>query len=201
MSNAVFPALSGVAWAVTKTPQWSNRVQRSTGGMELRAAYYSLPIWKWRLTFNFLSQVSPATDFATLAGFYNARQGMFDTFLYDDPTDDLIPSTAPMAFGTGDGTTTAFQLVRTLGSAAAEPVYNLNATPVIYKNGVVFPPGYTITNGLVTFTVAPALGVALTWSGSYYWRCRFDQDAADFENFASLLWAQKGLTFVSVKGS
>lgn len=185
-----------------KKPQWNSRVQRSTGGMELRASYYSLPIWRWTLLFNVLRQDTGFTEFATLANFFNARSGMFDTFLYDDPTDDLIAASSPMAFGTGDGATTVFQLTRTLiAGGLAEPIYNLNGAIAVYKNGVLFAPGYSVTAGAVTFSSAPAGGVALTWSGAYYWRCRFDQDSADFENFASLNWKLSGLSFVNVKGS
>lgn len=202
MSNSVFPTLTGLGWSVTKRPQWSSRVQRSTGGMEMRAQYYSLPWWRWTLLFNVLQNTAQmAGDFATLAGFFNARQGMYDSFLYSDPTDNLIPSTVPMAFGTGNGSQVLFQLTRTLGAGQAEPIYNLNGTPVLYDNGVVIASGYTITNGAVTFSVAPTNLHALTWSGGYYWRVRFDQDSADFENFASLMWKLGGLSFVSVKGS
>lgn len=203
MSNAAFPSLIGQGWSVIKTPQWSSRVQRSTGGMELRASYYSLPIWRWTLLFNALPQTTQvAGDFSTLAGFFNARQGMFDSFLYSDPSDNTIPVAAPMAFGVGTGTRTVFPFTRAIGSGQAEPVYNLNGAPILYNNGSpISSGGYSIANGAVTFATAPTNGHALTWSGGYYWRCRFDQDSADFENFASLFWAQKGLSFVSVKGS
>lgn len=209
MSNAIFPALPGLSWDVKKTPSWNTRVQRSTGGMELRATYYSLPIWSWTLSYDVLRAIAIGgttyTEMQALADFYNARQGMYDSFLYDDPTDDTIADTARQQFGTGDGTTTAFQLTRTLYASGVftEPVYNLNGNPKIYVAGVLKTSGtdYTISAGKVTFAVAPAAAAALTWSGSWYWRVRFDQDSAEFNNQLFGLWDLKQIKFVSVKGS
>lgn len=51
-----------------------------------------------------------------------------------------------------------------------DPVYALSGSPSIYVAGVLKTVGtdYTLsTTGLVTFTVAPASGAALTWSGSF----------------------------------
>jgi hypothetical protein len=54
----------------------------------------------------------------------------------------------------------------------------------IKKAGVVQtnPANYSISaTGLVTFTSRPG-AAALTWTGTYYWRVRFDQDTvADFQ--------------------
>jgi hypothetical protein len=48
----------------------------------------------------------------TLLGFYNARQGSFDTFLFTDPDDSSITG---QQIGIGDGSTKTFQLLRALG--------------------------------------------------------------------------------------
>jgi uncharacterized protein (TIGR02217 family) len=201
VSNQVFPALPGLAFSVTKAPQWATKKQRSTGGMEVTGSYYTLPIWKWTLTYEFLREFDALAEFQTLVGFFNARQGASDSFLYDDPTDDTATVAAPQPFGTGDGTTTTFQLARTYGGFS-EPVYNLNGSATLYDNGsTISPAGYAIANGLVTFTTAPAAGHALTWSGAYYWRVRFSDDTYDFDYFAYQFWSAKKIVFESVKGS
>lgn len=208
MSNSVFPALTGIGWPVIKRPAWNSRIQRAVGGRETRISLMSLPIWRWTVLHNYLGQDADNSDYATLADFFNARQGQYDSFLYSDPTDSTIADTSPatrQVFGTGNGATVAFQLVRSLTSGGLrEPIYNVHAAPKIYVANVLKTVGtdYTLSGtGLVTFTSAPAGAVALTWSGSYYWRCRFDQDSADFSNFASGFWEQTGLSFVSVLGS
>lgn len=110
MSQATFPVLPGLAWNVTRTPQWNTRVQKTVGGSELRASYYSQPIRRYQLTYDVLRATTALQELQSLAGFFHARQGSYDSFLYDDPTDDAVTA---HGFGVGDGTTTAFQLQRT----------------------------------------------------------------------------------------
>ena len=111
-----------------------------------------------------------------------------------------------MRFGTGDGATKTFQLSRAYGSGFtfAEPVANLNGNPSIYVGGVLQTLGtnYTMdTAGNVTFTTAPGNGAALTWTGSYYYRCRLLQDTSDFSNFMQDLWDLKKLEFIGAPGN
>jgi uncharacterized protein (TIGR02217 family) len=197
MSQAIFPTLPGLTWPVTKTPQWNTKIQRSAGGKELRASFFAAPIWRWVLTYELLRQDSTLQEFQTLVGFFNARQGSFDSFLYADPSDHTVTNEQ---FGVGTGTTTAFQLVRSFGGLApAEAVFDIAAAQ-IFVNGVLQTTGYAVgPSGVVTFTTAPATGAILTWTGSVYWRVRFDTDAAEFNNFASTLWETKSLALVSVK--
>lgn len=195
MSNSVFPSLPGLGWSVLKTPKFKTISQESVSGKEVRQALMSYPLWDFTLTFSVLRGANGYTEMQTLAGFFNEMLGMYDTWLFDDPSDDSVTA---QSFGTGDGTTTAFQLVRTLGGFV-EPIQNVNGTPSIYINGVLQSSGYTIgSTGIVTFTTAPA-AAALTWTGNFYFRCRFTLDAAEFEQFAKNLWQLKKMTFVSVK--
>jgi uncharacterized protein (TIGR02217 family) len=196
MSNAVFPTLPGLSWSVTKSPQWSTRVQKAVSGREFRAAYYNLPLWTFKLAYEVL-RAGAQQELQQLVGFYLARQGSFDSFLYADPTDHAVVA---QPFGTGNGATTKFQLTRTMGGYA-EPIVAPQATPAIYANGVLQSSGVAVdlTTGIATFTTAPANGVLLTWTGSFYYRCRFLADSIDFDNFMSDLWQAKKVEFVSVK--
>lgn len=199
MSNAIFPALPGLAWDVVKTPRWNTKVQSSVGGKEVRARFFAAPIWRWQLSYEVLRQASAFQELQTLVGFFNQRQGRFDSFLYSDPTDNSVTAEQ---FGTGNGSQVTFQLVRNYGGFV-ESVVNVNVFATLYVNGVAktYGPDYTVDNstGLVTFAVAPASGAVLTWTGTYYWRVRFDQDTADFQNFLNQLWTLKQLVLVSVK--
>ncbi len=195
MSTAVFPTLPGIKWSVFKTPIWRTRIQKSVSGRELRAAFYAAPLWRFKLSFEILRSNNGYNEFQTLVGFFNARRGSYDTFLFTDPTDYAVSN---QVFGTGDGNTVAYQLQRTLGSAA-DPVYAPSGTPSIYDNGVLVTPTVDSTTGKVTFASAPAAGHTLTWSGQFYFRCRFDQDEAEFEQFMSNLWSAGRIEFTSVK--
>jgi uncharacterized protein (TIGR02217 family) len=194
MSTAVFPTLPGISWNVIKTPMWSTRIQKAISGREYRAAYYSLPLWKFSIKYEVLR--AGLGELQTLIGFFNARQGSFDTFLYTDPSDYQATN---QVFGTGDGATTKFQLLRSIGSFT-EPIVALPSQPIILGNGVVQNSVVTnLTTGVVTFVTAPIAGLALTWTGSFQYRCRFLQDSADFDNFMRLFWDCKKIEFVSVK--
>ncbi|OIR10972.1 hypothetical protein GALL_71430 [mine drainage metagenome] len=195
MSNNVFPILPGLAWNIHKRPTWKTRIQRSVGGWETRVAQQLYPIWEFELPYEFLRSAGGYSELQTLMGFYLARQGSFDNFLYTDSSDSSVTA---QQFGTGDGATVAFQLSRPYGGFA-EPVQNINGTPAIYVNGTLKTAGtdYNINStGLVTFTAAPANGAVLTWTGNYYYRVRFAEDNADFTNVMNNLWELKKLNFL-----
>jgi uncharacterized protein (TIGR02217 family) len=196
MSNAVFPSLPGLDWDVIKTPIFSTDVQTSVSGRETRNANWLYPKYKWQLTYNFL-RAGAQQELQTIIGFYNARQGQFDPFLFSDTfTPDNAVTGQEIA--TGDGATTVFQLVRTLGGFI-EPVTAPNTVSNIYLNSAV-TTAYTVdpTTGLITFTTAPAAGAVITADFSYYWRVRFLADSYDFDYFLYQLWSLSQLEFQSV---
>jgi len=64
---------------------------------------------------------------------------------------------------------------------------------VTTNNAPVYP------RGLLTFTVAPALGAPITVGGDYYYRCHFlDDEFNDLEEFLWQLWELKALKFRSL---
>ena len=198
MSNAVFPTMPGLSWNVVRRPRWSTVVKQSVSGREFRAAQFSYPIWEYELSYEVLRGSSALPEVQQLIAFFNARSGSYDTFLYTDPDDK---SATAQQFGTGDGTTKSFQLVRAFGGYT-EPVYDVKGTPSIYVAGSLkaTPADYSISStGLVTFVNAPTSGQILTWTGNFYWRCRFMQDEAEFTQFLWQLWELKRLTFRTVK--
>lgn len=194
MGNAVYPSLPGLMFGSTKAPRFATHVQQSVSLAEARAAFAAYPIWTVSLQYEFLRH-GAYTELRQLLGFFLARQGSFDSFLYTDPDDNAVTD---QQFGTGDGTTTLFQLKRTFGYGTGatfdEPVMNVNALTNIKKAGVAqsSPSNYSIdANGLVTFTSPPAAASALTWSGSYYYRVRFLQDESQFAKFMQDLFENK----------
>lgn len=193
MSNALYPTLPGLTWGMTKTPVWSTQVQKAVSGRELRASYFSYPIYKIKLKYEFLRSGAQA-ELQALMGFYNARQGSFDSFLLNDASDNTVTD---QAFGTGNGVKTQFQLVRTYGGFA-EPIAYVNGAAVIKSNGTVVS-NYTIANGVVTFAAAPAVGAVLTWSGSFYYRVRFANDTLDFQQVYRQIWSAGTVDLMTVK--
>lgn len=209
MSSVVFPSrttLPGVAWPVKRTPMWKTIKPVAISGKESAIALWSYPRYQYELVYNVLRTGSIAgstyTEWQTLLGFYNARNGGFDSFLFDDEDDDSVTT---QNIGTGDGTTTAFQLVRSLGGFA-EPVLAPNVVTTVYDNGTpVNPLNYTVNNwaatnpGVLAFTSAPAAGHTITATFTYYWPCRFVEDSCEFEKMLSGRYAVKKLTFMTIK--
>lgn len=185
MSNAVFPTnLTGLGWDFVKIPRWSTIVQWSVTRRRTAVGLMQYPVYDYSVVFDVLRTTAAYLEYQTMLGFFNARQGAYDTFLIDDPDDDLVTA---QAIGTGDGSTLTFQMVRTLGSFV-QPVYDVknSPTPLIYLNGVLQSSFYSITSaGVLTFTGghAPGNGVAITATFGYYWRVTFKDDQMNFAKF------------------
>ena len=80
-------------------------------------------------------------------------------------------------------------------ATGASPYYG---DPEIYVAGTLQTSGYTVSSsGLVTFTTAPTSGQALTWTGSYWWPCNFDDDTLALSKFMGGLWEAKSVKFTT----
>ncbi|MGH6984589.1 MAG: DUF2460 domain-containing protein [Stellaceae bacterium] len=198
MTEPVFPALAGLGWSVKRSPLWKTRAQQAISDKETRLADWSYPAWQWELTFDFLRASPAASEFQSLAGFFNQCQGAFGTFLYADADDNAVTG---QSLGTGNGATTVFQLVRSFGGFI-EPVLAPNVVNAVYVAGIAQSPssyGADPATGLLTFTAAPASGAAIAADFSYWFRCRFAEDTLDFEKFMATLYRAQKLAFVSLK--
>jgi uncharacterized protein (TIGR02217 family) len=123
--------------------------------------------------------------------FFEARRGRLRGFLWRDPIDDRSsppsrdPAPTDQRLGTGDGTTTSFQLVKRYGDPAHEWVRSV-VRPVagsvrIAVAGVEKAAGTIFSvssDGLVTFTPGhvPTAGQAVTAGYRFLVPVRFDTD-------------------------
>lgn len=223
MSDAIFPRLPGELIGVSKSWRWVTRVQTSVSQREIRTALASAPVVRFGLQFEFLRQRPGFVELETLEAFFNARAGRFDSFLFVCPNDSSIVN---QAFGTGDGSTRSFQLVRTRGGHTL-PVANVAAlrvgtapeplmwdeqpadmmwprasSPLMWTQNSSGASGYTLSpTGLLTFNVAPPAGATLYWSGLYYYRCRFDADTCDFRRICADVWECQRADFLGTLGA
>ncbi len=94
MSNAVYPTLTGLTFNVKKSPQFHTETQRAVSGMEARAAFMAYPLWTFGLSYDMLRrgtfQGAAYTEFDNLVGFFAARRGSYDSFLFTDPEGHLV---------------------------------------------------------------------------------------------------------------
>lgn len=205
MSTAVFIPPPGTGFPVSRSPVFATTVQASISGKETRVALQSAPRWKYEMSLNVLrsSAAFESTEFQYIVGFFNKLLGSFDSFLYSDPDDNAVTG---QAIGTGDGSTTAFQLIRAFGGFI-EPMLapNTGATINIYLNGVKQTSGYTVsgwgtsTPGMLTFVSAPGSGVAITADFTYYFPCRMSDDNLPLSLIFAQTYEAKKFSFISIK--
>lgn len=195
-----FPVLPGQGWSVHKRPQFSTRVASHVSGREVRLADYAQALYEFELRFDGLAGGSGfpglgGGSLQQLLGFVLAAQGQFGTFLYVDPTDCAV---AGQAIATGDGATTSFPLLRTLGGAT-ETVGWATALTAAYVGGAPQAGASIIAPATLLLPSAPAAGAAVTADFAYAFPCRFTEDAQDFENVLAGLWQLGSLKFRSVR--
>ena len=198
MGNAIFPTFPGLKWGRKKTAVWSTGTKKSASGREFRTAYYTYPQWRFSLSFEVLRTKASVNELEQLAGFFNARKGSFESFLYEDPTDNAVTD---QAIGNTVQGVTRYQLVRSMGGFI-EPVLAVKERPAVKVGGVALTYGrdYTVTDkGVLVFNTPQTPGRPITWTGGFYFRVRFTSDTVDFENVLGSLWAAKKIEFTSVK--
>lgn len=197
MSEAVFPELRGLSWERTKTAIWSTQVQTAGSGIEKRASLWSYPRWKFNLAYEFLEDDGTTTgDLQRIIGFFNARRGSFESFLYYDPSDHLVQN---QVIGRGDGQNTRFQLVRKYGGFI-EPVRAVQGMPLITMDDDLNCDFVMDNYGLIEFWPAPPPGAVIAASFDFYYRVRFMNDESEVSNFMWNLWSLQKCEFISVKG-
>ena len=222
MSDDVFVPVdfAGLTWDIKKTPIFNTKIQTSVNFTELRASFTGSPVYEMSMTFSVLrgldrndiafTQQYPDSEVATLMGFFASRLGRWDSWLLNEPNDNTISVAGAQIFGVGDSSNgvVTFQLSRTLGSWFTERV----AAPAdksvrIWLDGVEkFNPthwtgGTLATKGVVTFITPPPNGLFLTWSGSYFFRCRFTEDQMEFNQFMYQLWETQEIKFLASLGT
>jgi uncharacterized protein (TIGR02217 family) len=132
-----------------------------------------------------------ADDLAAVVAFFEARNGRLHGFRFRDWSDyksglpSNVPSPLDQLIGTGDGTTSTFQLVKHYTSGAQSWTRAITK-PVagsvrMALDGVEQSTGWSIdtTTGVITFAAAPGSGVTVTAGFEFDVPVRFDSDTLD----------------------
>lgn len=196
MSDLVYPTLPGLMPKFLRKPAWKSDIHEAWSGEETVISRRQFPRWHYTLSYEVLRSDAALPERAQLMAFFNRHRGSGESFLYVDEEDNAV---VDQNFGTTDGTTTTFHLVRTIDTWI-EPVWAVTGTPVIKRGGTTLVAGtdYTIGSmGQVVMTIAGVSGLALTWTGSYAMRVRFTNDDLGFERFLRGLWQVGSVDLIS----
>ncbi len=176
---------TAIAFGSSGGPERKTEIVTLGSGFEERNAVWANSRRRYDVGYG----VKSLDDIHAVIAFFEARLGRLYGFRFKDFSD--FKSSAPnasiapsdQAIGTGNGSTTAFQLAKiyTSGSASwtrkiAKPVAG---TVRVALAGVEQMSGWSVdtTTGVVTFTSAPAASVAVTAGYEFDVPARFDTDA------------------------
>jgi hypothetical protein len=192
-----------------KRPMFNNSTQTPAAGRgRSTIAFMPYPTWAFEVE---LVPTNP-TVLKAFLGVYIATCGGGGYFLFTDPVDSAVDDTtgvmlnvttgaaSPMA-QTGDGTSTKFQLARTIGQGV-DVLQNVAFTHAKVNGAIV--SASVSSAGVLTFASAPAAGAVLSWAGTFQYLCQFKEDtiadlAAVNKNSADgLLWTCASIAFESV---
>jgi uncharacterized protein (TIGR02217 family) len=186
MSNALFPNLPLICAGMEITPLWNTQKSNTSSGRQFTLGKRVDPNYNIKIPFNVLRGHTALFEYETLRGFFSARKGGLDDFLFKIPFENTALN---YSFGAGDGVTTTFKLTKSLGGFSDFVGGVDTATAVINVSGVVTSVTFSADLSKVIFATAPAAGAALTWSGTFYIRCRFVNDKLPFKAIARGLYS------------
>lgn len=150
----------------------TNRITLANGDT-IKRALWTRPIHKYSASFTSLTR----EQYLYLKSIFLQCMGGAGTFLMRDWLDYRAQDEA---FGTGDGTTKAFQLAKTSKVDGELPytrtIYRPELGAVISVNGVQTAASVSGDDGSVVFADAPVAGAALTWTGTFLVAVEFAND-------------------------
>lgn len=164
----IFPITTNMEFNSKKTEIWDDVVVKKTGsGRRKTLSRRAYPDWAIQAKFTGLDDA----QVESIAGFVGQQHGEHSAFLWLDPVD--FQETG-VRIGTGNGTTTQFQLLRNLADKFVFPITDYVAGSLtVYVNGVAVTVS-SVADGLATLAAAPALNAVVTATFQYYWRVAFD---------------------------
>ncbi len=238
MSNEIYPSdVRGLKFNVTKRPGFNTIVQSAPNRFETRILQSQNPIWNWSLMYDFLYSTADGQynnellsgrdypDLQLLMGFFMARQGQFDDFLFLDPDDYIVgpgivaaaPNLKAQLVLVTDGTDFFSPIQRNMGGQFLEDITDLvSGSLTVYANGAVqaLTTDYTVEGPGLAVPGASYGGLYLKWTAQpeepitvqfhFYFRVRFASDQQEFEKFMDALFTIGGhgggqLELVSVR--
>jgi hypothetical protein len=178
MSYVIMPPMPiSMASGLKKSPNFNSLRQKGPAGVNAGVALKPYATWDFEFSCDHIKghEQAAASVVAQMLGTFMATAGGANPFLFTDAQDNTVTGAQ---FGVGDGIHTKFQLSRNI-FGYPDIIQNTKGTPSIYVSGTLTGPASISNTSVITFTSAPASGAILTWSGSFYYLCRFAEDTLD----------------------
>ncbi|QQR68383.1 MAG: DUF2460 domain-containing protein [Alphaproteobacteria bacterium] len=187
-----------IAYGATGGPEFATSVVATASGYEQRNINWSAARGRWDVA----SGLKKQTQLDTLIAFFRARKGRAHGFRFKDWTDYKASA---QALGTGNGTVTTFQMIRTYSSGGSVDLRTITkpvaGTVKVYLAGVLQASGWSVntTTGVITFSTPPANGVAVSADYEFDVPVRFDTDrmAVTIEHINLHQWS--GIPIVEIR--
>ena len=206
MTIPTFPTLNGLTYPVQRSPGFKTIEHESVSGVSTTQSPQAFAIYSYDLPFAFLQSDAGHLDLQTLMSFFQAAKGKSIPFHFNDPDDNTVTA---QSLGTGDGTTTDFGLVRTMGSVT-DPIQDAIASGLVVKvsgstqglgsaYSLLTTSQYGTIYG-VRFAAGhiPSGASPVTATFTYNWLCRFMDDTTDFSKFVQYIWEAKSIKIRTV---
>lgn len=187
--EVAFP--SDIAYGSSGGPEYSTDIVITHGGYEQRNVNWS----QARAKYNVAHGVKTQSQLDALIAFFRARKGRAVGFRFKDWSDYKVTA---QVIGTGNGTNTAFQLVKTYISGGITETLTITKPVVgtvnVYIAGVLqTSTAYALdtTTGIITFTTAPASSAIITADFQFDVPARFDTDtlSAKLDSYGVNSWS------------
>lgn len=152
-------------------PRFQTTIVSASGGQEVRNSAWSAPRLVYKFGYNNLN----IADARAISAFFLGRRGRQRSFLMKDWADY---SASAELIGIGDGTTVAFQAIKTydaINPFVRNIVYIKSGTLSVTVNGAAATVASQV-NGLITLASPPAISNQVRASFEFYVPVRFDQD-------------------------
>lgn len=186
-----------ISYGSSGGPEYFTDVIITSSGHEQRNINWS----QARSSYNVAHGIKTQSQLDSLIAFFRARKGKAYGFRFKDWTDY---SASGQIIGTGDGSTTTFQLVKTYTSGGQTETRNVykpvDNSVVIYVDNVEQESGVSVntTTGVVTFTSAPVAAAVIKADFEFDVPVRFDTDrlSASLDSYGVSSWLDIGLVEV-----
>lgn len=196
----------GVEQGAVGGPRFRTTINVATSGKEQRIAEWDLARGEWDISYG----IQTLEDLRDVIKLYYARMGRAFPFRFKDWSDYQATS---QSIGTGDGTTAAFQLVKTYTDTvltySRTILLPVSGTLRMFVAGVekftnVSPPEWTAnySTGVVTFAAGhiPTAGQAVTATFDFDVPVRFDDDHLKISLTTSVVGSIPPITISEVIG-